>query len=75
MTLGKLFLTDGDKPRFIEAHILAISSNPLGVKWSWLFILLIISLNNSKSALFCVIKAYSSKCDIIWVTSFKDLTL
>lgn len=71
----KFFLIDEDKPKFIEAHILIISCKPSEVKCSWLFNLLIISLNNSKSALFCVIKVYSSKCDIIIATSFKDLTL
>jgi hypothetical protein len=53
--------------------MLTISSKP--AKCSLLFNLLTISLNNSKSALFCVIKKYLSKCDIIVSTSFKDLTL
>lgn len=72
---GKAFLTAIGKPKFIEAHILIISSNPTEVKCSLLFSLLIINLNNSKSALFCVIKWYLLKCDIIVSISLKDLTL
>ena len=71
---GKDFFKISDKPRFKEALMLRISKRPLLVKCSLRIIKSTTSLNNKKSALFCVSKGYLSKCGItIWAKSLMNL--
>lgn len=65
-----------DKPRLRLALIFTIFCKPSIVRCSLRFMRSTIYLNKIKSACFCVIKGYLSKCGIIiLVKSLRDWTL